>query len=453
MELDEVYLPFGFFYNKSEEREVKTMNFFDTFSTKLEKAMTPFTTFVNTNKSIQAISAGFISANPIILGASVLAIIANFPITAWTEFLNASGIYPHLNAIIEATTSMLALYISYTIAYRYVNAEDQDGLTAGLLSLAFFIIIMPHQVEGTEGAVNALLITNLGSEGLFVALIFSIIVAKLFVYLMKKGLIIKLPESVPEMVSRSLAPTFIAMIIFAVAFLVRLGFSFTQWETVFAFIGWLVGRPIVSIGSSVPAIIFVYTFMNFLWFFGIHPSPIFGVYMPVIMSINLMNTEAMQAGKELPLLVNDIVKTAVYMGGTGTTLGLIIAMIISAKSERYKAILKIAAVPNIFNVNEPLIFGMPMMMNPIFFLPMILSPIACGILAFLMSGIINPATYNPAVSVVSTVPTLMTGFFKGGLPFLFILLACLVLNTVIYLPFFKIADRKACLEEQTANEG
>ncbi len=436
----------------NNRRETRNMTF-ENFSQKLEKAMSPFTNFVNTNKSVQAITSGFISANPIILGAALFAIIANFPIPAWTSFLSETGVAVHLSAIIQATSNLLALYVVFAIAYRYAKSEGEDALTSGILSVASFVIIMPQTVEGKEAEISALMTKYLGSEGLFVALIISLISAKIFVKLMKKGLVIKLPDSVPEMVARSLAPTFVSMIIFAVAVGIRIGFSFTAWGNAFNFVGTIVGRPIVALGSSIPAIICAYTFMNFMWFFGIHPSPIMGIYMPVIMSINLMNIEAMQAGTVLPYLANDIVKTTVYMGGTGTTLGLIIAMVISAKSKRYKTILKLAIVPNIFNINEPLIFGLPMMLNPIFLIPMVLSPVCLGVVSYLMSGLVNPASYNPAVQVVSTVPTVVTAFFKGGLPFVFILLVCLAVNTLLYLPFFKILDNKEYkLEQENGKE-
>ena len=155
----------------------------------------------------------------------------------------------------------------------------------------------------------------------------------------------------------------------------------------------------MAIGTSIPALIFIFTIVNFLWFFGIHPSPITNLIYPILIAMITANVTAFQNGQPLPYLDAIVVYTSLGIGGTGGTLGLAVVMFIFAKSERYKMMAKVGLVPNIFNINEPLIFGMPIMMNPLMFVPMVANPAVSGVIAwlFVKAGFIT--TMNSAVQL------------------------------------------------------
>ena len=226
-------------------------------------------------------------------------------------------------------------------------------------------------------SISALATSYMGSDGIFLAIILGLIIPKLYCVLMNKNLRLKLPDSVPPMVSMSLAPTFVAMIIFTLVFFVKWGCTFTPYGNLFNAVSTLIGQPISMFGASPISLIVVFSLMNLIWFFGIHPNAILMPYMPVLMMVGMANTEAYLAGKEMPFLIFSIVAACVQIGGAGNTLGLCIATLF-AKSEKYKAMRKLVIPANIFNINEPIIFGFPIMLNPLYVIPMVFSPVVSG---------------------------------------------------------------------------
>lgn len=138
-------------------------------------------------------------------------------------------------------------------------------------------------------------------------------------------------------------------------------------------------------------------------------------------------------------------------GGQGATLGLVISMI-RAKSERYREMFKLTSIPSLFNINEPLIFGMPIILNPLFFIPMAIGPLVMGLAAWGMASLVDLTNYNPTIAFPWTTPAPITMFFRGGLTLLLISIVSLAISVVIWYPFFKIADKKALAEEAQSAE-
>ena len=186
--------------------------------------------------------------------------------------------------------------------------------------------------------------------------------------------------------------------------------------------------------------------MNLIWFFGIHPNTILSCYMPILMMVSVANTEAFTNGQPLPFLLFAILGGCIQIGGAGNTLGLCIATIF-AKSEKYKTMRKLVIPANIFNINEPIIFGFPIMLNPLYFMPMALSPIASGLAVIGLYKIL-PITINPAISMPWVTPGFVTTFFQGGVSLLLLWLISLFIHFILYLPFFLIDDKNAYEQEK-----
>ncbi|MFD2388147.1 PTS transporter subunit EIIC [Enterococcus rivorum] len=288
-----------------------------------------------------------------------------------------------------------------------------------------------------------------GGTGLMVAILVGWLTAVLFVFLTKKNLVIRMPESVPTNVAESLSPTIISGIIFITFFIIRLLFAATPFESIFYFIYGLIQAPLQALTSSPLAIIVIFTIANLLWFFGIHPNMVYGVVMPMMMANGVANMNAASAGKPLPFLLMAVIGQVCGsgFGGQGGTYGLVISMF-TAKSDRYKQLRKLAGPPVIFNVNEPLVFGAPLMLNPIFFLPMVLSPILMGSSAWLMVKLLSFTELNPLITLPWTTPAPILMGLQGGWKYLFIFLVALIINITLWFPFFKIADNKALAEEK-----
>ncbi len=422
------------------------MSFFDKFQSGIEKVMGPFANVVSTNKFIRALTAGFMATMPISLGTAAIAVLGNLPITPWQNFLVSMGLYQVAQDFISLTLSLLAIYVVISISYNYTKIEGKNAITGAVVSAAVFITLMPIKTSEIDGVMaTSLLTSNMGSNGIFVAMIVGLLTPWIFCKLMNKNLKLKLPDSVPPMVADSLAPTFVAMILFFGVFMIKWGISLTSYGDIFTFITEVISKPVMYFGTSPWALIFMYCFMNLCWFFGIHPS-ILSCYIPVLMAAGTANTEAFLAGQALPYLTFSIVGAAVYVGGNGNTLGLCIATLF-AKSEKYKSMRKLVIPANIFNINEPIIFGFPTMLNPLYFIPMVFTSLASGAVAILLVNIL-PVTLNPTISLPWVTPGFVSSVMSGGLNLLLIWGVSVTIHFLMYLPFFMVDDANAYKDEQ-----
>lgn len=420
---------------------------FNKFEEKLMGILQPIAQKVNANQTLRAIAEGFLRTTPITIGVAFFAIIGTMPIPSYTNWLETIGLKEVFDAVLGASTNVLSLYVSFSIAYCLAKNKKQNGLTAGFLSMASFIILMPQTIEGKEGPISGLATSYLGADGMVVALIISLLVGHLFCFLMEKNITFKMPESVPSMVSESLSPVFSAMIIFGSIVSLRIIFFFTSYKTIFAAIHQIISIPLMNVGASVPVVLFILFLANFLWFFGIHPNTIQGPATPILTMALVANIQAYQNHEPLPYLTLAIAGACASLGGNGNTLGLLISMF-TAKSKRYKSMLKLSFIPNLFNINEPLIFGMPIMLNPIFFIPMTLSSVLMGTIGYIGAKLITVA-YNPLMGLLPwTTPFFVKFLLAGGIPLLMIIFVALAANTALYFPFFKLADRQAVEEEK-----
>lgn len=408
----------------------------------------PLTQKLGKNKALNAITAGMMATMPLSLGTSVVAIVANFPVKEWTTWLNTVGIKVHMAAIIGGTTEIIALFLAFLIAYNYASEIKTDKLTSGVLSLGVFMILMPQTVVTEEGVIlSAITRSYMGSTGIFVAIFVGLLTVRLYAYLKGRGLYIKLPDSVPDMVAQSLSPAFISMIIFIVVVFVRFGFGLTEYGNAFDYVSKIIAQPLMSIGTSPVSLIGLYMIINLAWCFGIHPSAIASVILPILYTGIAANVAAFQSGQILPFLEYIIVYKYINTGGTGNTLGLALNMTFFSKSERFKTLGKLAIIPNLFNINEPIIFGAPVLYNPIFMVPMVLSAVVSGGLGMLLVRMGLYASFNPTVSVPWTTPAPINHLLTTGV---YAALGCVVViiaSAIVYYPFFKLADKLALKEE------
>lgn len=426
------------------------MKAFDKLQAILEKFIGPIARKLNDSDLIKGLSSGMMRTMPITLGVAFFAIFVNLPITPWQNFLVDSGLSTIVNEILGVTLSMPAIYTVFSVAHCYGKVKGQSGLTTGLIATASFLCLMPQTVEGKEGTISALQTSYLGSNGIFVAMITGLAITWLYCWLCKKNISLKLPDSVPPMVSQSMSPTFVSVIIFSVILVIKYLVYLTPYGNIFDMLSETITQPIIYFGGSPWALIALYTFTNILWFFGIHPSPIVSAYTPVLVTCMTANIEQFLAGTpsaNLPHLIFMVVFITMNMGGNGNTLGLAISMF-KAKSERFKAMFKLSFIPCLFNINEPMVFGVPIMLNPIFFIPMVLTTPLTGGIAYLLANLGFGNGLNPTIQSPWIMPAPITGFLYGGIMLALVPLICIIANVILYYPFFKIADNQALAEER-----
>lgn len=389
---------------------------------------------------------GMMSTMPITLGVAILAILVYLPIPAWQALISGAGIQEIGVQVLTVTLNMLAPYEVIALARAYATIKNSNVINFIIVALGAFFVLCPlNIIEGTYSNSYTISTSYLGSNGLFLAMILGILIPSIYRFLMKH-VGIKLPDSIPPMVTDSLSPTFAAMIIFAGAFLIKWGFSLTAFGNLFDFFNSVVAAPVMKLGCSVPALLIAYTFSNLLWFFGIHPSAILSAYGAAIGVAVAGNVQAYMSGQPLPYLQFQLVYALLTMGGSGILIGLSLSML-TAKSERYKSLRNLGFLPSLFNISEPIMFGFPVVMNPIFFIPMVISVPLCGGVAWIMSSMGLGSSLNPAASMPWIMPGPITAFLQGGFSYLLIAVVVVLISTILYFPFFKMADNEALNEE------
>ncbi len=419
------------------------------FNDVMIKFLQPVMSKIGNNRVIQSITAGMMGLMILTVGVCIVTILINLPIDAWTNFLQTSGIYTPASELVSATSSLLGIYTVISVSYSYGKNLNQDPKSCVLVTTGVYIALMPQTVTvGTETA-SAIATSNLGSNGIFIGLVLGILVPMFYNFLLTHNVKISLPEQVPPMVNEAMTPIVAAMIIFPITMLVKWGFSLTSYGDIYSFFYSMITAPLLAIfGTSVWTPIIYCVIRALFWFFGIHPSPTQAVFTPIQTACIADNIAAMMAGEPLPYINMAILTVFGMIGGTGATLGLNICMF-RAKSERYKALHKVALVPGLFNINEPLVFGVPIMFNPIMLIPMLGSVLFGSAVCVIAvnTGFINSENFNAATSVAWVIPNLINAFLRGGIPFTVALAIALVGQTLIFYPFFKMMDNQALAEE------
>ena len=402
------------------------------------------------SKMLDALMGGMMCTLPMTLGVSVIAILINFPIPGFSDWVVSSGLMATGNSILTVIMNMMGIYISFFIGLRWGKVCGLSGYTGGIVSGAVFLAFMPQQSFEDIPMASFINTSYMGSNGIFVAILLGLIVPKVTAILMSK-LEIKLPDMVPPMVADSLSPMFAAIVLFTAVWFAKWGLSFTPWGNLFDMINTLIGTPVTMVGASPLAYIIVCSLQSIFWFFGVHPNVMLNFYAPVIMACSAANTEAIIAGEALPYGAWAVVALGTAIGGQANALGISISLLFT-KSERFKAIRGIALVPSLFNISEPLMFGLPVVLNPTYFIPFVLNIPVCAIVVQALYALGLGAAFNPTIQLPWVLPQPVIAFMQGGIGCLVISVAVLAVSVLMYTPFTLMADLQALREEQAALE-
>lgn len=400
---------------------------------------------ISGNRIITAISHGFMGITMISLGVSFFSILCGLPIEPWQNFLTSSGILAAVNGALSVTLSMLGIYAVFSIAYAYTKNEGYNPLTGAIMAAAVYFILMP--LTAVEGMGNMIDPAYMGSKGIIVAILVGVGVSAFYIYLTKKNLRVKLPEAVPPMVSQSLEPMFAAMIIFSLAIVAKLVFGFLPGGNLFDFIQNAVAAPLAGLALTPASAIILAVACNFIWWLGIHPSAFMSIMLPMLITSGTANTETFLNGQAMPYIMFTLINAYTYIGGQGNTLALS-SLFPFAKSEKYKSMSKFVLLPNFFNINEPVIFGVPVMLNPYYLIPMVLSSLLSGLACWAIVSVGFVPAFNPTIQTAWVMPVFISGLMQGGFKHLVLLLLAFVIDIVVYYPFFRADDRKTYAEEQ-----
>ncbi|MDM5220971.1 PTS sugar transporter subunit IIC [Peribacillus sp. NJ11] len=426
-----------------------------------EKMMPAFMKFSNAKATV-ALKDGFVLTMPLTLIGSIFLLIANLPIKNWNKIManlfGADWMVP-LNQVTGATFDILALIAVFGIAYSYVKTSNIEAVPAGIIGIISFLILSNSFVESPSGEVVGGVIPKAwtGGQGMITSILVGLAVGAIYTWFIKKNIRIKMPESVPSGVSNAfsaLVPGFVIMLLSMFIFLICdkiQGVSMTE------IIYKVLQIPMQNLSDTLPGIIIIMALISIFWWFGLHgPNIVMGIMAPILTSNALANQAVIDAGNTLAVGGNAKIVTVqlvdIYakFGGAGITLGLIAAALLVAKSQQVNQLSKMSLVPGLFNINEPIIFGLPIIFNPLMIVPFVLVPVIAVLMTYfsIILGFIHPFT---AVQVPWTTPPIISGFLLSGWQGAVVQLAILGMATMVYFPFVKMLD-KVALEQETPIE-
>ncbi|MBY6270740.1 PTS cellobiose transporter subunit IIC [Caldibacillus debilis] len=420
----------------------------------LERWLLPVAEKLNNNRYLTALRDGFMVALPVIIFGSIFVVIANFPFLdrllgeeAYAAYQNALG------PASAATLSLMGLFVIVGIGYKLTEHYGGQAIYGGVVAIASFLILTPQTVEKVTGAIPT---SSLGAQGLFLGIFTAIISAELYRFFVNKNWVIKMPAGVPEAVSRSFSSLIPIGLTLTVFLLVRILFSYTPYETVQNFIYTVIQQPLTKLGSGLGATIVAVILIQIFWFFGLHGQIIVNtVFDPIWYALNDENFQAFQAGRELPnVITKQFIDTfLVGMGGSGMTLAVVILIFLIGRSRQVKELGKLGGPPGIFNVNEPITFGLPIILNPLALIPWILAPVVVTVITYfaMASGLVP----KPAGIIVPwTTPIGISGFLATGNAWQGAVLQIFNLLVVmaIWWPFLKIIDKSYYEKENKPSE-
>ena len=416
----------------------------------------PFFNAIARNKYLKAIRDGFISVIPIIIFSSIFILVDAVP--------NVWGFYwpAEIDAILmkayNYSMGILALGAAATTAKHFCDAQNRDMpknnqinfLSVMIASVIGFLLLSSDAINVEVDSTSYSGFANgfLGSKGLLTAFISAFVVGIVYKFFVSRNITIKLPDQVPPNISQTfkdLIPFSVSISIFWLFDLIfrsAFGFCFAQGVI-------QVFQPLFSSADSYVGLAIIYGAMSLFWFVGVHgPSIVEPAISAALVANMSANLTAYQAGEQATHVLSlSSQYFVVCLGGTGATLVICFMFAFLAKSKEMKAIGRASMIPTLFNVNEPFLFGAPMVLNPIFFVPFVFAPI-CNIWALKifvdligMDGFL----YTLPWTVPGPVGIIM-GLGFQPLAFVF-LAAVLAIDFLVYYPFFKVYDREKCEEE------
>ncbi|WP_207694585.1 PTS system, cellobiose-specific IIC component [Enterococcus sp. DIV0212c] len=416
----------------------------NTFLDKLQAKLGPIAYKLDSNRYLSAIKNGFFVAMPLLIIGSMFLLVTQLPIEPYTNFMasilgeNWMSLFLQVN---DMTMNAMTLFVILGIASEMAKYYAVDRGSTQAIALVAFLVLTP--ITSTDDG-SFLPLGNFGASGLFVGMITAILATEIFRWVVQKGWTIKMPDSVPSNVAKSfsaLIPGFFVVIAFN---LIRIGFTFTSYETAQNFIFEVLQTPLLALGSSLPATLIILLFEALLWSFGIHGANIVGAVMqPIWIALTVENAQAFATGEKLPNIVNyQFYSNFVKLGGSSATIGLAIACLFFAKSSQFKTLGKLSFAPAIFNINEPLVFGIPIVLNPMMLIPFIIAPLLMCLLAYtaMATGIVPLAN---GVNLPWTMPPVIAGLMVSGWRGALLQIVQILLSFGLYYPFFKMEDSKA----------
>lgn len=413
-----------------------------------EKVVVYISKFTNT-KVIKALKDGMMFSLPFLMIGSLFLLIANLPIKSLNTLVAECGLADICSQVYSSTFSLMALFTVVGITYSYLkNDKISTAVNGALTGLAAFVLLTPSSkvLENGEAVTGVISKDWTAGQGMICAILIGFLVGYIYSLCIRKDIRVKMPEGVPPGVAdsfSSLLPTGIITIICAIIYAVcHFVFKTTFAELIYS----AIQIPLQGVTDSFAGVVIMTVMMSLLWWTGVHGGSICGGILSPILQANMAaNQKILDSGVALTVQNGGHIFTQQFwdnflcMSGAGIVIGLVIYITFFAKSESLRSLGKLSIVPNIFNINEPIIFGTPIVLNIYLLVPFVLVPLIIGISSYLLMyfGIL---TLFSGVMVPWTTPPIISGFLIGGWKVALWQLVMIIISFVVYFPFIKKID-------------
>lgn len=415
----------------------------------IEQSITPLAGRLGQQKYVIAIRDGFTAALPfMIIGSFMLVFIfppfspdtTNGFARGWLDF--SQHYREQLMLPFNLSMGVMTFFISVGIGASLGRQFQLDPVMSGLLAfMAFLLVAAPY----ADGKIST---QYLSGQGIFTALITAIYSTRVYAWLKQNNITIRLPKEVPTGVARSFEILIPVLVVIATLHPLNL-FIEAQTGMILPQAIMHLLEPLVSASDSLPAILLSVLMCQIFWFAGIHGSLIVtGIMNPFWMANLSVNQAAMAAGTAIPhIYVQGFWDHYLLIGGVGSTLPLAL-MLLRSKAVHLRTIGRMGVVPGVFNINEPILFGAPIIMNPLFFLPFVLVPMVNATLAYfalkldLVSRVVSMTPW--------TTPAPIGASWAANWSFspVILCLICMATAMVMYLPFLKAYEKQLLAQER-----
>lgn len=418
----------------------------------LEQKMLPLAEKISSNIYLTALKNAFIALIPFLIVGSFFLLLTNFPISGYNEFMTSllgKGTLDKLNYGINASYGLMTLLVIITFSKELVEKLNLSQ-SAAILPVAIFFLMLPGSITTESGDIvaGAYALLDFSSESMFLGIIVTVVTIKLMELLENKAFTIKMPASVPPEIARSFKSLVPILVVLLFWIIIKVLFENTHFGTPGKFINVVLQQPLLYLGNSIFSQLIAEMMISLFWFFGIHGDSIVSSVMgPIWQTLSAQNLAQTQAGLAATNIITQQFRD-VYLiaGGTGFTGALLISIFMVAKSTRLKQLAKLASPAAIFNINEPVIFGLPIVLNPLMLIPFLITPIVlCTVTyAVIALGWVPPTS---GISIPWTTPIFISGFLTTGISGVILQAVNLVIATAIYTPFVKVLDQQYLHDE------
>lgn len=400
---------------------------------------------VGGNIYLQSISQGCMSMLPIVIIGSFASLFSGLPVEFWQNFIQSTGLASLLAAVVAATTNMLGVYFCYGVAAAFVDKLGIQNKLPSILALVVYISLLP--TAALEGGGTVPSTSYMGTTGMIVGILLAFLVVRLYKAVVDAKIVIRMPAGTPDYVSNTFVSLIPGFVIILVTLVLRGLFGLTPWGNAFDCLYHVLQIPLtVIVGNNIISQMLIQIVTQLCWTLGIHPGFLSSAVGPIMMGLDGMNQAAYAAGEPLP----NVIGMAFSYSMTIATLypSFALAVLLFSKSKQLKTVGKISIAPAFFGISEPLMFGVPVVMNPFMAIPWIITPMVNVLVGWLAcsSGLV--ARY--AGVMVFNFPMVATGLLNGSISIAVLEIVVCVIDILIYMPFIHIQDKKYIEDEKAA---